>query len=138
MIGILIVVVIIMGVILVGPMSTKGDRKGRPQMVRDIDRSKDVACGSTRGALRTEISMLQIDNPRLTQADQAVVALMSKNRCPGGGIYVFDTDGSIRCTQHAAPSLATLTAMVRTPRPSAEDLARKVEPSPLIAGKPAG
>jgi hypothetical protein len=141
LIGILIVVVIVMGILLAGPLSSSSDSKGRsiPQVIRDIDRGKDVACGSNRDALRSELTMLQIDNPRVTAADPAVVQLMNKTRCPGGGIYVFDRDGSIRCTAHDPPSLATLMALVQTPRPTAEELASTPDPSPLIAAeKPAG
>lgn len=108
----LVVVVIIMILVLKGPMETNPTTHVT-QAQTYIDRSADVACGSNRSALATDLMQMRINNNGAAISTDMLLKFSNK-QCPKGGFYMIGRDGKIYCTKHFPPPADELQEFMRT------------------------
>lgn len=99
--------------------------------VTSIDRSADVTCETNRNAIRTDLTMWQVNNPGERLRLDDLRQKYSLPACPRGGAYVIGTDGVVYCTKHfpPPPEMMNQVMALTTPAP---------EPTPFGSPTPLG
>lgn len=87
------------------------------QGIRDIEKARVVTCETNRVAIKTNVTMWQINNSGSKMTPE-VYSQLNLPRCPGDGIYFINDQGTVYCTDHFPPSAAEMQSLLQLTLPA--------------------